>query len=730
MKVDNTPREFEANTPGGTSAFKIAASSKAFQILSNQLYTDKPRAILRELSTNALDAHIAAGKPEVPFEVQLPNTWNSTLIVKDFGTGMSPAQISELYTTYFGSDKTHTNDLVGGLGLGSKSPFSYTDQFTAVSRYEGTKYTYAAFIGASNTPEITLVSEEPTDEENGFEVHVPVKESDIRLFSDTARRVFEFFEVKPTTNKEIQYTVYDAPVMQIEHEDIVCELYENQDTSFVMQGPIGYPIDVQAVTSDIGYDKRSKVEAFLRRGWRIKAPVGTFEIVASREALSYDKKTIARMLHIAESTLAKVRAKAVKELAAAKDVTEAGSLLRATSKYLSGAHRLDGEHWNHMKWESGRFYIPTPDDVTTRVITKRKWGRSKDPHTVSVLAPGSDLEVGKGTHHVVWCATKRPYKAYLASRPPLTDAETLLYFIGPEDKIKAFLKKLGLPMATELPKIAKQQGVSPTGRTYNYGATEYKGHCFTATTSGRGQSYNLSATANTILDEPNAIFILTEDAETLYTYKQHMEVIRANGILPDDHPSEVYGFYVPSTHTKVRKALEAHPGHRYLSTLQDQFLPKKEIERTVAKIEARQKALTLIKPYQALRKAVDMNFVKHSGILDFCKWINSIEEADNGPASVYATRRAVKAMTAGVVNLDTPIYNIFVNRFTKALTKDIMEAFKKYHEPITQAVEGFESCNHWNYPGSKLQAIVTEWVNNEVEAIDLANVNSNQQEVA
>ena len=189
MKVDNTPREFEANTPGGTSAFKIAASSKAFQILSNQLYTDKPRAILRELSTNALDAHIAAGKPEVPFEVQLPNTWNSTLIVKDFGTGMSPAQISELYTTYFGSDKTHTNDLVGGLGLGSKSPFSYTDQFTAVSRYEGTKYTYAAFIGASNTPEITLVSEEPTDEENGFEVHVPVKESDIRLFSDTARRV-------------------------------------------------------------------------------------------------------------------------------------------------------------------------------------------------------------------------------------------------------------------------------------------------------------------------------------------------------------------------------------------------------------------------------------------------------------------------------------------------------------------------------------------------------------
>jgi HSP90 family molecular chaperone len=96
MKLDQDPRTFESNTANSKSAFTIAASSKAFQILSNQLYTDKPRAILRELSTNALDAHIAAGKADVPFEVQLPTTWDSTLIVKDFGTGMSPEAIKSL----------------------------------------------------------------------------------------------------------------------------------------------------------------------------------------------------------------------------------------------------------------------------------------------------------------------------------------------------------------------------------------------------------------------------------------------------------------------------------------------------------------------------------------------------------------------------------------------------------------------------------------------------------
>ena len=38
--------------------FRIEASSKAFEILANNLYKDKILAVVRELSCNAFDAHV------------------------------------------------------------------------------------------------------------------------------------------------------------------------------------------------------------------------------------------------------------------------------------------------------------------------------------------------------------------------------------------------------------------------------------------------------------------------------------------------------------------------------------------------------------------------------------------------------------------------------------------------------------------------------------------------
>jgi len=43
-------------------SFQIKATGKAFKILSDGLYSDKPLAVVRELSCNAWDSHVAAGK--------------------------------------------------------------------------------------------------------------------------------------------------------------------------------------------------------------------------------------------------------------------------------------------------------------------------------------------------------------------------------------------------------------------------------------------------------------------------------------------------------------------------------------------------------------------------------------------------------------------------------------------------------------------------------------------
>ena len=47
-----------------------------FNVLRNQLYTDKILAVIREYSCNAVDAHIEAGKDEEPIIVTLPNRMN------------------------------------------------------------------------------------------------------------------------------------------------------------------------------------------------------------------------------------------------------------------------------------------------------------------------------------------------------------------------------------------------------------------------------------------------------------------------------------------------------------------------------------------------------------------------------------------------------------------------------------------------------------------------------
>ena len=43
---------------GETKAFTIAASAKAFKVLSSNIYKNKIRAVVRELVCNAVDAHV------------------------------------------------------------------------------------------------------------------------------------------------------------------------------------------------------------------------------------------------------------------------------------------------------------------------------------------------------------------------------------------------------------------------------------------------------------------------------------------------------------------------------------------------------------------------------------------------------------------------------------------------------------------------------------------------
>mgnify|MGYP000694507503 CR=1 FL=1 len=121
---------------GERESFTIEANGKAFRTLIDGLYSNKIQAVCRELSSNAQDSHIDAGQTR-PFEVSIPTSLDPVFRVRDFGTSLSHEDVMFLYTRIFKSTKETTNDQTGALGLGSKSPFAYTDTFSVVAYLNG-----------------------------------------------------------------------------------------------------------------------------------------------------------------------------------------------------------------------------------------------------------------------------------------------------------------------------------------------------------------------------------------------------------------------------------------------------------------------------------------------------------------------------------------------------------------------------------------------------------------
>jgi hypothetical protein len=262
------------------SNFRIKASAKAFRILSSGLYSDRMRAIIRELSTNCSDSHVMAGVANKPFKVHLPNRLEPFFACRDFGTGLSPYDIENIYTTYFESNKTNSNDVTGCLGLGSKSPFSYTDNFTVISWFNGKKYSYTAFINEHGMPSIAKLGEEDSDESNGLEVNFPVEAKDFFTFKDKARAVYQYFKVRP----EIVGETVEFDNKQPDYARSNWKLFRGtQYGNYLIMGNVAYPINFGEL------DERHSL--FNSVAIHVYCEIGEAEMTASRESLEYTELT-------------------------------------------------------------------------------------------------------------------------------------------------------------------------------------------------------------------------------------------------------------------------------------------------------------------------------------------------------------------------------------------------------------------------------------------------------
>jgi hypothetical protein len=280
------------------------------------MYTDKPLAIIRELSCNAHDSHIAAGWPEKQFEIHLPTRLDPMLRVKDFGLGLCQEDIFGIYTTYFDSNKILTNKQTGGLGLGSKSPFSYVDTYTVISIFEGEKKTYTAFIGPEGTPCISLLATEASTDCNGVEIVLPIKPQDYNNFQVATCKVLRYFEHTPKVTGMDSYREI-TPLTYTTRTDTF-GLSDDINTPTVIQGTVGYPLKLSLLNLSEGQRRViNNLDPILF------CPIGSVDIAPSREELSYDPQTINYLTDYCLKILKQMQDEMNKELDSKADAWEA-----------------------------------------------------------------------------------------------------------------------------------------------------------------------------------------------------------------------------------------------------------------------------------------------------------------------------------------------------------------------------------------------------------------------
>lgn len=172
-------------------------------IVSHKMYSNAVRTIIQEVGCNARDAHREHGCPERPIRIKLPDRNDNSFYIQDFGVGIDPDRMANVFVNYGASTKRDSDDETGGFGLGAKSPFAYTDQFCVVTVTPDANGTlmfrqYMA-ITEGKRRIIKGIEERPArvDEERGTKIVVPAKPEDFSSFRRWTIDRFRYWNVKP-----------------------------------------------------------------------------------------------------------------------------------------------------------------------------------------------------------------------------------------------------------------------------------------------------------------------------------------------------------------------------------------------------------------------------------------------------------------------------------------------------------------------------------------------------
>lgn len=361
MKLNTATQAPVTNGVTNTTGFSIAVNAKAFRVLSDTLYSNKIGSCVRELACNAFDSHIMANKRDTPIEIHLPDGLEPYFSVRDFGVGLSPEAVETVFTRYFESTKDNSNDQIGAFGLGAKTPFAYSDQFTVRSVYNGKVYVYSAYLGGAGVPSISLLSVEDTSEGNGVEISMVARTQDFRRFADEVAAQLRFFTVKPRILNHANFKfqpVPENPVFQSKNIDIFNNAAGYSNKSHFVQGQVGYPVDDAQIKSKLNDMGRQDLVEFysMLAGWQfiMHFEIGKIGVTASRESMEYDAVTMSSVVTQLENIQKEVTAYVENSLKSIQTIHDRLAFLNKSDfiRRLASGSKID---LGNAKLTNGRF---------------------------------------------------------------------------------------------------------------------------------------------------------------------------------------------------------------------------------------------------------------------------------------------------------------------------------------------------------------------------------------
>lgn len=352
-----------------TSEFEIDDSAFIFDLLSNNIYTHKVRAVIRELACNAQDSHALADQ-EGKFEIHLPTFSNSVFWIRDYGVGLSEKDVRSTYCAIGKSTKRESNLFTGCLGIGSLSPYSIADSFHVTSYIDGVCYKYLCYRDENRKGQVSLLSKEETSAPNGLKVSVDVSSEYRYDFKREAIRVLKHFNQTPQINDS---EVVDRVNEIKEDREVFNGLYylNNTDqTGFV------------AIMGNVEYNIPKDYNKYNLSGG-VYFDMGSLSFNPGREELSLDANSIT----VLTDTLDKVYKSIVSDI-----LIEVESETDTLSKIIKFYSYKKSSAWNILKdSDHSKKYQKLGCTTEITSYTKERYGKKVEKNETSFLPVGDKI---------------------------------------------------------------------------------------------------------------------------------------------------------------------------------------------------------------------------------------------------------------------------------------------------------------------------------------------------